>query len=295
MVTSKSCFIVSAVLRTTASSSPACGLLLCVAACLICGCSAESSSEEPTRFNTRTLSSARGEQTETPHHSVGHLINFDPSPFIEDSRTKAMEDTLRVEPVSPADEPRWRDWLAPELRKYGPEFFEPYFRIYPCHVLEINGRPSAGTLWPMGVVVAEPRSKPAGAAFFAAYTLHHEVSTWLVLGHDFEWPRWLAVNPADFEYLRNEDEAAQRGWGGSKIADEALLERGFVTQYAQVFRDNDFAEICANLFMGRSEFWAAVDRHELIRKKTQLAIDFFASLDSRFSESYFRSLLPAQH
>lgn len=72
--------------------------------------------------------------------------------------------------------------------------------------------------------------------------------------------------------------------------DPAWLERGFLNAWAATSMENDFNAFSARLFSGTRDFWTLTDRYPLIRKKVLLCLQFYHSLDRKFTEAYFKSL-----
>jgi hypothetical protein len=72
--------------------------------------------------------------------------------------------------------------------------------------------------------------------------------------------------------------------------DPDLVKEGFLNTWATTSLENDFNAISARLFGGERLFWQLTDQHALLRKKVLLAIQFYHSLDKRFTEAYFKGM-----
>ena len=139
---------------------------------------------------------------------------------------------------------------------------------------------------------------------FIESTFHQEYSTLLMnryLKH-LDRKAWSAINPKGFTYLgpnswdrvRDKDGGARAitKTGGAKLlsTDTARLAQGFLVRYSTSSLENDVNGYAAALFANEPGFWANVEKYPAVRKKTDLAIEFYHRIDPAFTREYFRSL-----
>lgn len=121
---------------------------------------------------------------------------------------------------------------------------------------------------------------------------HHELAHMLLKKYysKFDSTLWSNINPKNFKYLSSGFDAVKTHKASSKF-DPNFLKKGFLDQYSQSDKDEDFCEIVQGLFTGGKEFWNIVDKYPKIKKKVNLAIDFYHKVDPSFNEKFFRNLI----
>jgi len=139
---------------------------------------------------------------------------------------------------------------------------------------------------------------------FIESTFHQEYSTLLMnryLKH-LDRKAWGAINPEGFAYLgpnswdrvRGKDGGARAitKTGGAKLlsTDAARLEQGFLVRYSMSSLENDVNGYAAALFANDRSFWANVKKYPAVRKKADLAIEFYHRIDPVFTREYFQGL-----
>lgn len=124
---------------------------------------------------------------------------------------------------------------------------------------------------------------------------HAEFSSilWKNYQSDFDSKKWAKLNPSGFTYTGTGVDALKINANGNFANQEekVLLRNGFLTEYAMSSLENDFNSFTKLMFLGDPTFWDKVDNYSQINKKFDLVIDFYASLDSTFTEEYFRSFM----
>lgn len=153
-------------------------------------------------------------------------------------------------------------------------FFEQYYPGTYTHNRIWLARSNAGLTW---------------SPEFLESVFHREMSS--ILFHNYsryfnavEWDNLLPVGMRwTNSYYFNPD-SVQLG------IDPAWLEKGFLNAWAATSMENDFNAFSARLFSGTRDFWILSDRYPLIRKKVLLCLQFYHSLDRKFTETYFKSL-----
>jgi len=139
---------------------------------------------------------------------------------------------------------------------------------------------------------------------FIESVFHQEYSTLLLnrhLGH-FDQKGWRSANPEGFAYLgpnswdrvRGKDGGAQAmtKTAGSVLlsSDPANVRKGFLSKYAMSSIENDFNAYAAAMFRNETGFWEHAARYAPVKKKADLAIEFYRRIDPIFTREYFRSL-----
>ncbi len=120
-------------------------------------------------------------------------------------------------------------------------------------------------------------------------TLHHEFS------HNLRNKNWDQFPHKDWKkfnlkkYGKGGHHAIKKG-SSSQLFDTLLCKVGFLHEYGSSSADEDFASFAENLFLNRQEFWKLVDQYPLIKAKKDLTIQFYHSLDPKFTEEYFKNL-----
>jgi len=143
---------------------------------------------------------------------------------------------------------------------------------------------------------------------FVESVFHQEYSTLLLNRHlmYFDQKSWKAVNPEGFAYLGPNSWDRVRGKDGGARAmtkakgsvllssDPARVRQGFLSRYAMSSIENDFNAYAAALFRNDTGFWKHVEKHAAVKKKAELAIEFYHKIDPTFTREYFRKLPPTK-
>ena len=118
--------------------------------------------------------------------------------------------------------------------------------------------------------------------FWIEHNFHAEVSS--LLYHKF--PEKVMAAGVIYEI----SEAADVRGDGLLDRDEELLERGYFYQYATLSPEEDFNAICGTLFAGFPFTWQDAAPYKRLTSKMKRTVDFFTSIDSRFSVEYFKQV-----
>ncbi len=121
-------------------------------------------------------------------------------------------------------------------------------------------------------------------------TFHHEASSVLLRLNPFIFDKnkWQQISPASLQITG--PQGVKQGLSSVNF-NLKLLPFGFLCDYALTNWENDFNMYAENIFAGGKEFWALVDQYPLVRKKTDMIIEFYYKIDPVFSENYFRSIV----
>ncbi len=119
--------------------------------------------------------------------------------------------------------------------------------------------------------------------------MHHEVSHILLRNHwkNFERRKWKRSSVCR---CGNDGFIAIKKGADSTVLNDSLCKLGFLHQYAMSAVVEDFASFAENIFMNNAEFWNLAQNYPYIRRKTELFIQFYETLDPTFTEAYFKKL-----
>lgn len=118
---------------------------------------------------------------------------------------------------------------------------------------------------------------------------HHEFSSILLRNYSFPREKWLSSNPADFEYKyenygRNAGVEAIKHEKELLNGSEELYQKGFLTQYSVSGFEEDFNMYSATILTKPEEFKAQMNKYEAIKRKFNIWLDFYNSIDDSFTD-----------
>ncbi|RYX83589.1 hypothetical protein EON83_14420 [bacterium] len=124
--------------------------------------------------------------------------------------------------------------------------------------------------------------------------MHAEFSSILLRNFPtyFGTESWQHINSPDFHYRGNGVEAIKKQQASENLS-EALLEEGFLNEYAKASTEEDFNSFVGRLFVGDSGLWEAVEKYPRIKAKADLVINFYGKLAPSLTEKFFNSLRQA--
>ena len=211
-------------------------------------------------------------------------------------------------PIDPSHKDRGRAIVRRALQKYPASLVEATLAkggIYILGELKVyRSLQFSGTASRRAVYLVVRDKSQGYTDEFVESVFHQEYSTLLMnryLKH-LDLTAWRAVNPEGFAYLGSNSWDGVRGkdggakaitqTGGTKLlsTDAARLEQGFLVRYSTSSLENDVNGYAAALFANNPSFWANVDKHPTVRKKTALAIEFYHRIDPVFTKEYFQRL-----
>jgi hypothetical protein len=112
---------------------------------------------------------------------------------------------------------------------------------------------------------------------FLLALLHMEFSSILMRNYTFPAEEWAAINEQDFVYAENAVEIVEQE--GLEDPAPEYLEQGFLNRYATTSLENDFNEFVSWLFVQPEELCRLRIEYEKIEQKSDLAMQFYASVD----------------
>ena len=249
--------------------------------------------------------------TPTPRATVEQidpLISWSSGPeiFPPSWREAPFHQTAR--PIDPSRKDRARAIVRQAMQKYPAALVARTIakgRIYILGELKVyRNMQFAGTASHKAVYLVVRDKSQGYTDKFIESTFHQEYSTLLMnryLKH-LDMKAWKAVNPEGFTYLgpnswdrvRGKDGGARAimKTGGAKLlsTDTARLAQGFLVRYSMSSLENDVNGYAAALFANDRNFWANVEKYPAVRKKADLAIEFYHRIDPVFTREYFRAL-----
>jgi len=203
----------------------------------------------------------------------------------------------RKEPISgqasPAGKEQCRfllEMLEKEMKKY-PAYIlkENINSVQLVYTLEFFGKNYPGTYTRNRIWLAvESGSGKFGSPFMAS-VFHRELSSILLnnYGRYFQEPAWRELLPEGFQYSEtpffDPDSIDLR-------ADPKWMAKGFINAWAASSLENDFNSLASRLLGSDKDFWLYIESYPVLMKKMLLCLSFYRSLDSVFTETYFRNL-----
>lgn len=182
-----------------------------------------------------------------------------------------------------------RQLIEAELAKYPAAVLEKNLtRVHLLARLHYYGVATGGTRSARVVyVVKNGRIPPA----LFVNNFHAEFSSILLRNHRkaFDEAAWQAANPSGFAYRGSGVAAVKDGLASTKLSEERHAE-GFLNDYAKASLEEDFNSFAGRLFTGDPALWEAIGRFPKIADKAEVAMAFYASIDSAFSRGFFEGL-----
>lgn len=157
--------------------------------------------------------------------------------------------------------------------------------------MKFYGLPYGGTNFLQTVYLSDDHLNPYFTDDYIEKVFHHELSSILYRKYSshFDKTGWLAQNPPAFRYGSGGAQAIMKGTASMEL-DPELAEDGFLAEYSKASFEEDMNVFAQCLFTGGRDFWRLVDLNNRIAEKTRIIIRFYHSINTIFTESYFRSL-----
>lgn len=121
----------------------------------------------------------------------------------------------------------------------------------------------------------------------AIKTIHHELSSLILLSHSFFINPWTDQNPQNFEYLYDvTDNTLKTYKSTSSVGTELEYEKGFMNTYGQTDFENDFNEYSEMIFTYPQKFKEIMNQYPRVRGKFLVWLEFYRKIDPIFTEEY---------
>lgn len=204
----------------------------------------------------------------------------------------------RKEPIKGQVNPISVSEISPIIKK-----IEIGLKKYPEHILKENlagiqlvrnliffEKYYPGTYTHNRIWLAKQNLNQSWTPQFLESVLHREISSILLNNYPryFNQYEWECLLPVGMEWQTPEHFNPD---SLNLNIDSEWLDKGFLNAWASSSLENDFNAISARLFSGEKEFWTLVNKYPILHKKVLLSLQFYHSLDQKFTESYFRSLV----
>ena len=120
------------------------------------------------------------------------------------------------------------------------------------------------------------------------YSIHHEISSLLLVRHSFFINPWTDHNPKNFNYLFDVfKESAKIYSQTSLVGSKEDYLKGFMDSYGQTSFENDFNEYSAMIFTYPEKFKNIMNRYPRVRAKFLVWLNYYHKIDPIFTEEYF--------
>jgi hypothetical protein len=183
--------------------------------------------------------------------------------------------------------------IADAMGKYPSALLTSYLKsVVTVGWMEFGGNRMAGTNSDDTLYMANSGDWAGYSDDFLRRTFHHELSSILLRQRPelMDERAWRALNKPTFRYSYEGDQMYDSFDADTSYRRE-MHELGFLCSYGRTSIEEDFNTFAEGLFSGDPAFWDAVDSYVSVRKKCDLAFDFYSKLDPQFSESFFRGLV----
>jgi len=199
----------------------------------------------------------------------------------------------KAKPLKKGEYLRSEKIIRSALQKYPADFVHSNLnKVYVLGHLEFYGVEYGGTYSDDNVYLANKGVDLGYSELYLEQTFHEEFSSILLLNYTdfFDLEKWKAVNPENFKYGEGGVNAIKED-NASLEFDPAFNEIGFLYEYGVSDWENDFNSFAGNLFLPPKGFSDLLNTYPLIKKKRDLAIEFFSKCDHSFTKEYFDKLL----
>jgi hypothetical protein len=219
----------------------------------------------------------------------GVEINFSAGPEIFPKAWLTKEINAKATPIDTAEFGRSAAIITKALNKYPVELIKKHLtKVYVVAYLEFYGQ-SAGGSNSTSEIYLTNRGKALGYSdFWIEQAFHAEFAAILFRNYSFlfDKKKWVSYNKS-VRYGQSGIIALKQGKSSEEF-DLELNKKGILALYGTASIEADFKMFAANLFLSKTGFWQIVETHTRIRKKTEMAIQFYGSVDFRFDQKYFR-------
>ena len=163
--------------------------------------------------------------------------------------------------------------------------------VYVVYSLEFFGVGYGGTNSNHNVYLTNKGLENYYDSAYISRVFHAEFSSILLRNFKglFKEEAWLACNAKDFSYGKGGVNALKTN-SSSEYFNSELNEMGFINQYATSDMENDFNSFAKNMFVPRQSFLDLLKKYPRLKKKSELLIDFYHSINSTFTKEYFENI-----
>ena len=197
----------------------------------------------------------------------------------------------KATPIAQSEVPRSLRLTKQAISKYPANLLKSNLKaVYLVRTLNFFGSEYGGTNSLDAVYLCNDGYLKGFTNRYLEQSFHHEFSSILLrnYAHKFPESKWRAANLTGTKYLGDGLAAVQQG-KSSIVYSISAFRKGFLTEYAQASVEEDFNTVAEGLFLGDRQYWQAVDQYPALKRKCHVAIAFYKSLNSGFTEKKFRS------
>jgi len=177
------------------------------------------------------------------------------------------------------------------LSKYPEGFIGNHIKkVYVLGDLEFYGVGYGGTNSNDVVYICNQGEIMGYTDIYLEQTFHHEFSSILFRTYADIFPeaKWIKLN-SGFTYGDGGVNAIMAGQASTEHSEE-FAKMGVLSQYATSHIEEDFNTFAEQIFCASEGFWDLVAKHRKLNQKLKIIINFYNSLDSMFTEEYFREI-----
>lgn len=197
--------------------------------------------------------------------------------------------SISAKPLKETEWARSEMIVKQALNRYPQAVLEKHLkRVYVITDLHFTGIQAGGTYWKDRVFMSNKGVRMGFTDKYLLESFHHEFSSILFRKNraEFDLDKWKSANERGFKYGGSGTNAIKQG-KGSLYFERKLGERGFINQYAMSSVEEDFNTISARLFTVNDSFRNIYKKYPRLRKKIDIAIEFYESIDPQLNKSFF--------
>ena len=232
---------------------------------------------------------------------AGVQVHYQTEPDMFPEHWNKPPATTEAESLMESEIERTSGILRKALDKYPDGFLERHLeRIYALHALYFDGAEVGGSNSSTRKSVYI--TNKGGHRYSERYiegAAHHEFSSilWKRFGKKkFDISSWRRINPPGFDYSDKYTgglNTAKEGKSSLRI-DPTLFPEGFLCSYSKSAIVNDFNMLAQTMFDNDGTFWQDIESYERLKAKVDLVMDFYHSIDPRFTLEYFKKVSTQQ-
>ena len=201
--------------------------------------------------------------------------------------------SIKAENISEEEIKRTSKILRGTLGKYPHGFLEEYLKhIHTLHSLHFNGSRIGGS-YSKKLKIAYITNNGRNSAEFIEGLVHHELSSilWKNFRKYFDERSWRQINPPDFEYFDDKGGTIAIKTGRNSLKGSLeLYRKGFLCEYGQSNLENDLNIFSQAMLDNDGTFWKYIEMFDKLKAKVDIVVDFYHSIDPRFTLGYFKKV-----
>ena len=234
-----------------------------------------------------SLTKLQAQETELTYRNVRILFELNDEMFPKYWLKKPY--SISAKSVQNSERERSIKLLKKALDRFPKELLGKHLsRVYVVSELRFSGIEAGGTYWNDRLYLVNDGERMGYTDRYLLEAFNHEFSS--IFYHkyhsSFRIKEWKAANEKDFKYSGSGTDSIKEG-KDSLFFERQLGERGFINQYGLSSVEEDFNTISARLFTADESFHRIYKKYERLRKKIDLAIGFYETIDPALNKSFF--------